>query len=92
MPAPGPGVYSPITPPIRRRSQERLPVAAPNERNADTLGSILETEVGRLLFERDGRRILLAKAGQRLLDLQVRIQEEPVQTLGGIRDLTKDCD
>jgi DNA-binding transcriptional LysR family regulator len=53
---------------------------------------ILETEVGRRLFERDGRRILLTKAGRRLLDLQIRIQEETVQTLGEIRDLTKDRD
>ncbi len=51
---------------------------------------VLEAEVGRRLFERNGRRVLLTKAGQRLLDLQVRIQEETGQTLSEIRDLTRD--
>jgi DNA-binding transcriptional LysR family regulator len=50
----------------------------------------LETEVGRRLFEREGRRVNLTKAGQRLLDLDVRIREETGQTLGQIRDLSKD--
>jgi hypothetical protein len=32
----------------------------------------------------------LTKAGQRLLDLDVRIREEAGQTLSQIRDLTRD--
>jgi len=53
---------------------------------------VLETEVGRRLFERNGRRVQLTKAGQRLLDLQVRIQEETGQTLSEIRELTRERD
>jgi len=51
---------------------------------------LLEAEVGRRLFEREGRQIHLTQAGRRLLDLQVRIREETGQTLSEIRDLTKE--
>jgi LysR family transcriptional regulator, carnitine catabolism transcriptional activator len=53
---------------------------------------MLEAEVGRRLFEREGRRVNLTKAGQRLLDLDVRIREETGQTLSQIRHLAKDRD
>jgi DNA-binding transcriptional LysR family regulator len=51
---------------------------------------LLETEVGRRLFEREGRSVHLTNAGKRLLELGARIREETGQTLSQIRDLTKD--